>query len=62
MCIVFQRLNELDTKTQNSKFNEISEQIKVAVSDNPSLSAMFSVVQVLEQQADQNCCTAIEKY
>ena len=44
----------MDSNTLNSRFKEVSEQIKKAVADDPALSAMFGVLMVLfESQSSE---------
>ena len=51
----------MDSKTLNSRFQEVSEQIKKAVADDPALSAMIGVLLVMfESQSALNNST-IEK-
>lgn len=43
----------MDSKTLNSRFQEVSEQIKKAVADDPALSAMIGVLLVMfESQSE----------
>ena len=45
----------MDSKTLNSRFQEVSEQIKKAVADDPALSAMIGVLLVMfESQSALN--------
>ena len=44
----------MDSNTLNSRFKEVSEQIKKAVAGDPALSAMFGVLMVLlESQSSE---------
>ena len=44
----------MDSNTLNSRFQEVSEQIKKAVADDPTLSAMIGVLMVLfESQSSE---------